>query len=159
MYPVRTILHPTDFSEHSNAAFQVACALARDHGARVLVVHVIDTATVQFVGGMMPAMIEVPRAELTEQLDRIQAPDARVRVEHMLAEGPPVAEILRIAKEENCDLIVMGTHGRGFLGRVVMGSVAEGIVRQAECPVLTVRQPVTFRVEPTEIAQEFAGVS
>jgi nucleotide-binding universal stress UspA family protein len=64
-----------------------------------------------------------------------------VRVEHRLVAGDPGAEILRAAREEPCDLIVMGTHGRTGLGRVLLGSVAEQVVRRAPCPALTVKAP------------------
>src|SRR5262249_33247405 len=79
------------------------------------------------------------------QLRKIQAP-AEVRVEHRLAEGDAAAEILRVARETNCDLVVMGTHGRKGLGRLLMGSVAEQVVRKAPCPVLTLKTP--FEAEP-----------
>ncbi len=133
MLSIQTILHPTDFSEHSGYAFQLACSLARDRGARLIVLHVMPVALVQEK--------RFYREEMAGELNRLGAPDARVRVEHRLEEGDAATQILRVAQEIGCDLIVMGTHGRTGLGRLLMGSVAEQILRMASCPVLTVRAP------------------
>jgi nucleotide-binding universal stress UspA family protein len=72
----------------------------------------------------------------------VQPSDPAVKIEHRLAEGDPAREILRVARETGCDLIVMGTHGWTGLGRLLMGSVAEQVVRKATCPVLTVKTPI-----------------
>jgi len=141
MLAVNTILHPTDFSERSQYAFWLACSLARDYGARLVVLHVAVPAVVYGEGVVVPPSPEELRAATQEQLDRLQAPRADVRAERRLAEGDAVEEILRVAKEANADLIVMGTHGRTGLGRLLMGSVAEQVVRRASCPVLTVKAP------------------
>src|SRR5689334_13179487 len=98
MIPIRTILHPTDFSGHAEHAFQLACCLARDQGARVIVLHV----------GEQPPTSPEQRKALEEQLRQVQAPDAKVRVEYRLEQGTPDGEILRVAQEANCDLVVMG---------------------------------------------------
>lgn len=90
---------------------------------------------------MLPVAPENYQAELREKLRRLNAGEIGVRVRHRLVEGQPVDEILRLAKETGCDLIVMGTHGRTGLGRMLMGSVAEKVVRTASCPVVTVREP------------------
>jgi nucleotide-binding universal stress UspA family protein len=79
--------------------------------------------------------------KLWDDLRRIQSPDPAVPVEHRLAEGDSAEEILRLAQESGCDLIVLGTHGRTGLPRLLMGSVAEQVVRKAPCPVLTVKAP------------------
>ncbi len=136
MIPIRTILHPTDFSGHAEHAFQLACCLARDQGARVIVLHV----------GEQPPAPPDHRNALEEQLRRVQAPDAKVRVEHRLEQGTPDSEILRVAQEANCDLIVMGTEGKMGIGRTVLpgrwvGSVAGKVLQGATCPVLTVKTP------------------
>ncbi len=133
MLPIRTILHPTDFSECSGHAFQLACSLARDHGARVIVLHVIPVPLVQEK--------RLYREEVERELNRLVAPDSKVPVAHQLEEGDAITQILRVAQETSCDLIVIGTHGRTGLGRLVMGSVAEQVLRKASCPVLTVRVP------------------
>jgi nucleotide-binding universal stress UspA family protein len=150
MGPIRTILHPTDFSERSGYAFQLACALARDYGARLIVLHVAEPPVIPYGGVMTPP--PPPRDSwraLEEQLHRIQAPEPTVHVEHRLEEGGPVAEILRVARETTADLIVMGTHGRTGLGRLLMGSVAEQVVRKAPCPVLTVKTPFPEAAPPS----------
>jgi nucleotide-binding universal stress UspA family protein len=144
MLTIRTILHPTDFSAPSAYAFQMACALARDYHARLIVLHV-EPPPVSTLGGfpaVPPLPVEYDRENLQKQLRRLQPADSAVRVEHCLVAGEPVAEILRVAREESCDLIVMGTHGRTGLRRLLMGSVAEHVVREAPCLVLTLKDPL-----------------
>jgi universal stress protein A len=140
MLRIATILHPTDFSPRSEHAFHLACSLARDHGGRVIVLHVAEPPVVGYGGAITPPP-EGDWKALEAQLRRVQAPGARVPVEHRLEEGDPVAEILRVAREGNCDLIVMGTHGRTGLAHLLMGSVAERVVRKATCAVLVVKSP------------------
>src|SRR5258708_2079402 len=141
MLAVNTILHPTDFSERSQHAFWLACSLAQDYGARLIVLHVVAAPAVVYVEGMVPPNPAELRAAAQEELDRFQAPRADVRAERRLTEGDAVEETLRVAQEANADLIVMGTHGRTGLERLLMGSVAEQVVRRASCPVLTVKAP------------------
>ena len=74
-------------------------------------------------------------------LEKIKPADPKVQYVHRMVTGDPATEIVRVAKEEGVDLIVMSTHGRSGLTRVLMGSVAELVVRRAECPVLTFKQP------------------
>ena len=141
MLRLATILHPTDFSPLSEHAFHLACSLARDHGGRLIVLHVAVPPVVGYGGAMTPPP-EGDWKALDEQLRRIQANDANIPVEHILREGDPAAEILRVAEEHKCDLIVMGSHGRTGVARLLMGSVAEHVVRKAECPVLVVKTPL-----------------
>jgi nucleotide-binding universal stress UspA family protein len=140
MLVIRTILHPTDFSERSATAFHLACSLARDHHACLLVLHVYPPPAShgEAVARRQPNGHE---GVLREELRRIQPPDPKVAVEHRLEEGEAADQILRVARESGCGLIVMGTHGRTGLRRVLMGSVAEEILRLAPCPVLTVNSP------------------
>jgi nucleotide-binding universal stress UspA family protein len=140
MLAIRRILHPTDFSEHSANAFRLACGLARDHGAPLLVLHVKPPLVV-YGEGMMAAPPPGYTEGLRTQLKGVQAHDPRVVLEHKLVEGDPAMEIIREAREAGCDLIVLGTHGRTGLRRLLMGSVAEEVVRKAHCPVLTVKTP------------------
>jgi nucleotide-binding universal stress UspA family protein len=143
MLPIRTIIHPTDFTEHSDCAFQMACALARDYSAKLLLLHVYPTPVFPIAdGGAFPVVMEMPREELLKDLNKMRPPDAAVSVERVLVEGDPAFEILRAADAYNADLIVMGTHGRGGLSRLVMGSVAEAVSRKSNYPVLTVRMPI-----------------
>ena len=143
MLPIREILHPTDFTEQAQFALELACALARDNKARLVLLHVVPIPVYPVVeGGVYPVAIEVRREEFQEKLNEIEVSDANIRVERVLTEGDPASEILRVAAAYQSDLIVMGTHGRGGLSRLVMGSVAEAVSRKAECPVLTVRTKV-----------------
>jgi nucleotide-binding universal stress UspA family protein len=142
MLPIRTILHPTDFSEYSDYAFRLACALARDYGARLVVLHVTTPLTVVYSDGIIPPEPVPCRDEAREKLDQMQAADADVRTEHMLADGDAATEILRVAASAKADVILMGTHGRTGLGRLLMGSVAENVLRKAPCPVVTVKSPL-----------------
>jgi nucleotide-binding universal stress UspA family protein len=155
MLPVRTILHPADFSECSRPAFELACALARDYGARLVVIHVAQLPLLMPEGGVLvPSPVDEAEGARV-RLEQVRPADSRVGVRHRLAEGDPAEEILKVAEEEQADLIVMGTHGRGGLSRLLMGSVAEGVLRQAPCPVLTVRAP--FHVSPTPPAATVAA--
>jgi nucleotide-binding universal stress UspA family protein len=141
MLPIRTILHPTDFSDHSNHAFRLACSLARDYGARLFVLHVTSPVVVYGEGLALPPP-PAPKEPLMARLDQLVAQDPKVPMQHRLAEGDAATEILRAAGQVKCDLIVMGTHGRTGLGRLLMGSVAEQVVRKAPCPVVTVKFPL-----------------
>ncbi|MFO0866294.1 MAG: universal stress protein [Gemmataceae bacterium] len=140
MIPLRVILHPTDFSADSAYAFDLACALARDHNGRVVVAHVGPTPTLGYSEGMiMPPDPEFLHAPLRDKLAAVRADDCTIEVEHRFLVGVAAEEIVRLAEELHCDLIVMGTHGRTGLRRVLMGSVAEQVLRKAPCPVLTVK--------------------
>lgn len=143
MLAIHTILHPTDFSERSEYAFRLACSLARDHGAKLVVLHVYPPPqTVAYEAmPMLPAYPPGFRKELENRLRSLKAP-TEVPVEYRLEEGFAATEVVRLARELPCDLIVMGTHGRTGLSRLVLGSVAEQVLRKAECPVLTVKGPL-----------------
>jgi nucleotide-binding universal stress UspA family protein len=157
MSPIHTILHPTDFSKPSEFAFQLACSLSRDYGAELHIVHVMTPPIVAYGEGVLPVAPENLAEELRQKLSRLHDKDANVRVVHHLREGQPVDQILHLAKETRCDLIVMGTHGRTGLGRVLMGSVAEGVVRKAPCPVLTIKNPLPEAKPDAEASGKLAG--
>jgi nucleotide-binding universal stress UspA family protein len=147
MLPIRTILHPTDFSESSRPAFELACALARDYSAALVVTHVVPPTGAFAVDGIaIPLPAEEPY-EAHVRLARVRPADGSVEVEHRLLEGDPITMILKFAEDVKADMIVMGTHGSSGLMRLLVGSVAEGVMRKAPCPVLTVRGP--FRLSPT----------
>jgi nucleotide-binding universal stress UspA family protein len=156
MFPIHTIVCPTDFFDCSRYAFRLASTLAREHNARLVVLHVTQMPGPEVAYGKVLAQLGPPeyRADLVRVLHRFQVPDSKVRVEHRLAEGDPAEEILRAAQDTGGDLIVMGTHGRRGLGRVLLGSVAEEVMRRASCPVLTVKLPsdssTATRWKPTE---------
>jgi len=155
MLPFKTILFATDFSPASNVAFNVAAALARDYHARIIAAHVIEPVHMGFseYGGYIGP--DEDREEARNLLMSIAAP-AGVPLEHRMLEGDAAPAIVEAARETGADLIVMGTMGRTGLTRLVMGSVAEEVLRSAPCPVLTVRGtvPVTTEVpaEPLEAA-------
>ncbi|HZL86968.1 MAG TPA: universal stress protein [Pirellulaceae bacterium] len=135
------ILVPVDFSESSDAALAWASVLARDTGATLVIIH-IETVPLTTGGGeYIYAVPEPPTQELLERLNKIVPKDASIPVVHRLLAGDPADAIIRAAESDDVDLIVMGTHGRRGITRLLMGSVAEAVVRRADCPVLTVKQP------------------
>ncbi len=116
MLRFRAILHPTDFSEVSRPALVIARSLARDHRAKLVVLHV---AQVDVIPGTVPVTMGVtgydePLEEIRREMD---GPDLASPVETLLRDGPAAPEILRVAEELGCDLIAMGTHGRSGVGR------------------------------------------
>jgi universal stress protein A len=145
---IRSILLPTDFSECANYALSYAASLARQAGASIICVHVIEPVvpTVGYTGLTEP----MPMADLSEQLEesaerelpKIGACDEcnGLDVEEVIAHGDAASEIVRVAKERKVDLIVIASHGRTGLGRILFGSTAESVVRHAPCPVLVVKQ-------------------
>jgi nucleotide-binding universal stress UspA family protein len=137
----KVILHPTDFSESSQAAVQVARSLARDLGSRLVLLHVAPLEV--YVSGMMASEIDVQvyRETLEETRKRLDGPDLKFPVESRLSRGDASDEIVRQAEELECGLIVMGTHGRTGIGKLLMGNVAESVLPRAHCPVLVVKVP------------------
>lgn len=141
MLPLKRILAPFDWSELSMRAFRVARELAQERGAEVVVLYVLPLPTLMY--GPAPAEhLEHMRAELCQAC----AGNSQPRVEHVVAEGEPAAAIVRAAKERDCDLIVMGTHGRSGLDRLITGSVAEEVIRKASCPVLAINREMPARL-------------
>jgi nucleotide-binding universal stress UspA family protein len=137
MGPIKTILYPIDRSECSQAAFRVASALARDSGARLVILEVVPPPVVVY-GPPNESYLE----EMQKELDQLNVFDPNIQVERRLFEGIPATEILRAAEETHSDLIVMGSRGRGGIRRILLGSVAEAVLRRAVCPVLIVKSPL-----------------
>src|SRR5262249_5507019 len=111
---LRTILHPTDYSELSGAALRYATALAHDHGARLLILHVVATLGPENVTyGEMVSQLQPEgyRQRLLDELHQVRPAAPDVAVEYLLSEEDPVEAITRTAAERNCDLIVLGSHG------------------------------------------------
>jgi nucleotide-binding universal stress UspA family protein len=154
MMPFKTILFATDFSPASEVAFHVAAALARDYRARMVALHVIEPVRVGFSEYGSYIGPEEDKARAMATLDAMEAPSPRVTMDHRLLEGDPAEVIAEIAADTNADLIVMGTHGRTGLTRLVMGSVAEEVLRRAPCPVLTIRGMIKVPTEETEKEEE-----
>lgn len=142
MITLKKILVPTDFSEHSNKALLYGAELAAKFGAELHVMHAIEMTPLAYgEGAYFPPETE---AELTaaasSQLDSLHIPMANdVTVVRKILHGHPFVETIRYSKENNIGLIVIGTHGRGAIAHMLLGSVAEKVVRKAPCPVLTVR--------------------
>jgi nucleotide-binding universal stress UspA family protein len=149
MIRVRKILYPTDFSPYSNQAYFHAVALAESHGASLTILYV-------YPGGFgAPEMAGdgEDRSYWLKQLEQIRPVNEAIRTNHILLEGDPAAEIVDYAREASMDLIVMGTHGRTGLERLLMGSVAEKVMREAPCSVLVVKLPKGVPVpEPHRVA-------
>jgi nucleotide-binding universal stress UspA family protein len=161
MLTIRTILHPTDFSESSRQAFEMACSLARDHGAKLIVLYVQAPPVIVFGEGMVPPEPVSYVNELREQLRHMQPTEPQIEMERRMLEGDAATEILKVAKETKADLIVMGTHGRSALGRFLMGSVATHVVRRATCPVVTVKaapvsKPITTKATSEHLQEAVA---
>jgi nucleotide-binding universal stress UspA family protein len=162
MIALKRVLVPTDFSEASEAAVKYGVALARAFNATLSLLHVVvrheldmsverrrvvDTLLAEVTAGtaaigLDESLQRVARELLGNTLSKND--EEELRVEYVLRAsgvGGPYVEIVRYAKDFDIDLIVMGTHGRGFVAHMLMGSVAEKVVRRAPCPVLTVRHP------------------
>lgn len=138
----KKILVPVDFSSGSEAALDLATSLARDSGAKLLIAYVQLTPLPVGGGEFIYTVPEPPTDELRARLLKVLPKDAKIPVEHCLLTGDPADSIVKLAEDEKVDLIVMGTHGRRGLTRILMGSVAELVVRWAKCPVVTVKAPV-----------------
>jgi nucleotide-binding universal stress UspA family protein len=159
MLPIKTILLPTDFSECSSQALRVATLLARETKARLIVLHVAEMEVVYSgVLGGVPTDPLLYLNGLESHLAHITPHDLDDRVETRVVEGDPVTEILAAAEGSECDLIVLGTHGRRGLRRALLGSVAEGVLRSARCPVLTIKAPVAETVPDVAIPQPVVAV-
>ncbi len=143
---LRRILVPTDFSDCSSAALRYGLAFAERFDAHLHLLHSVQSPFDQPWAAEVYAVSEdqfetAAREKADEQLARLAAESGRsaAQVTCMTAIGAPFRSIVTYATEESIDLIVMGTHGRGAIAHLLIGSVAENVVRKAPCPVLTVR--------------------
>ena len=151
---LRRILVPTDFSDSAKVALTYAVAMVERFDASIHLLHVVETIT-------GPSTLPWTRGH-TEELDRAVAEGAwndlnsvlsrddcaRLHATLSLEWGTPFVEIIRYARAHDVDLITMGTHGRGGITQLLLGSVAENVVRSSPCPVLTVRHPEHEFVRP-----------
>ena len=139
MLPFKRIVVGMDFNEPALAALDHARALAKAFGSSVSVAHVIP-AVANEVYAYSTDMVETWERSAYEYLCKLLPDDERavLRGQFEVRIGAPVEEILNFAEEQKADLIVLGTHGRGPMGHLFLGSVAERVVRRAKCPVLTV---------------------
>ena len=142
---IQKILLPTDFSAYSATATKYACELADKFAASLFLLHVVEThPTVAPDFGMglaLPAFVNESTTAAEKALANLLDPQwaAHHSIVQAVVQGSPKAEIVRYARQSDIDLIVLTTHGRTGLAHVLLGSVAETIVRTAPCPVLTVR--------------------
>jgi len=144
MLRIKTILHPTDFSESAEHALQLACSLARDHGSK-LVLLTVPAPPLPSVETYIPEYeLSQLMKESEQQLKSVADGIEDVSVETRVIAGEPGWAIVTAASDCQADLIVMGTHGRKGLSRLLMGSVAEHVLRHAPCPVLTVKPTGTL---------------
>jgi nucleotide-binding universal stress UspA family protein len=143
---IRRILHASDFSSASRPAFAKALELANANRAELIVTHVlVPTMPLMVDGYISPKAYadieEAARREVRKRLAALvmKAKRAGVRARALLLEGIPADRIVRAAKSQGADLVVIGTHGRTGFSRLVLGSVASRVISQAQCAVLTVR--------------------
>lgn len=146
MITIRTILVPIDFSDASAAALRYARALAQAFGSALHLLHVVQDPYVQpwaaeALGVSLAGVLERWEQDALANLERLLPPAERGALSVTCATrvGHPFVEILGYAADTHADLIVMGTHGRGPVAHMLLGSVTERVIRRAPCPVLTVR--------------------
>lgn len=145
MIKLRKLLVPTDFSESARHALTYGTSFAREYGAELTLLHVVENLTVGYASDLFP----VPMAEVFQEISGYAktelsklakvAREKDVAVVEQVVQGKPSAEIIRFAQEQKIDMIVLGTHGKGMLDQALFGSTTERVVRRAPCPVLTVR--------------------
>ncbi|MCR6554848.1 universal stress protein [Aeromonas sp. CPF2-S1] len=140
---MKTLLCPVDFSQMSRAVLDYAVFMAQSHQAQLKLIHVVD----QLHGFDSYKILHMTAIEITHEMER----QARTQLKELVATLPIPAtfdirfgraadEIVIQAKEDEVELIVMGSHGRSGISHLLVGSVAESVVRHAPCPVLVVRQ-------------------
>jgi nucleotide-binding universal stress UspA family protein len=137
----KKILLPVDFSTAGQAALNMATMLARDTKATLIILHVEEPPMAYGGGELYYGLVEPDRTELSRMLHEIKPSDPSIPVVYRLVTGDPATSVCQAAEEEGADFIVVGSHGRTGIGRLLMGSVAEAIVRHAKCPVVTVKAP------------------
>jgi nucleotide-binding universal stress UspA family protein len=150
MLNLKKILYPTDYSEYSLAALPYAVSLTKQNDAELYCLHVVEMPQEEYLTSEYMVPLNVPHVPEDKVLRT-----ARARMERFAAEnlseiakvtsriliGTPFVEIIRYARDQSIDLIVIGTHGHSALTAMLLGTVAEKVVRKAPCPVLTVRHP------------------
>jgi universal stress protein A len=144
MFHLRIILCPTDLSENFMVALRIARDLACQNHATLIVLHVADTLGPEGLGFTEAETRLQPEGhveDLRRRLHDMAPGEAGLEVRYLLREGDPATVIEQVAREQNCDLVVLGTHGRTGLDRLFMGSIAEQVIRRCPCPALVVRYP------------------
>ena len=146
MVSIRRILVPTDFSDCATLAVRYAAELAAKFGAELTLLHIVPDTVLALPDAVMPSPVMTPDLNALTEAGRTGLANLVAALElesrHPRAEvriGSPEREIVAAATDLGADLVCIATHGRGGLARVLLGSVAEMVVRHAPCPVLTVR--------------------
>jgi universal stress protein A len=147
---IKRILYPTDLSESGWPALRLASSLANDHKAKLLILHVLEPQPV--IAGGAGSAVPPPAVnfvgderDLEKELTKMTPIPPNVDYEYRTVHGQAAQAIVHLAEKEQADLIVMGTHGRTGMSRLLMGSVAEHVMRHAVCPVVTVRAELPAR--------------
>ena len=140
-YPFKRILSPVDFDDNSLAALDVAARIAKDNDGLVLVLHVVPMV-IPATG--MPVYVDIYKGQEDAAREKLRHIAGRhlhgVKHELLTHMGEPAGSVIRIARRQAADLIVMATHGRRGFSRVLLGSIAEMVLREAPCPVLCIRR-------------------
>jgi nucleotide-binding universal stress UspA family protein len=145
MIHLHRILVPTDFSESARHALTYGLSFAREYKAELLLLHVVEVVPVGYASDLFPAPMAAVFQEVSAyaraELSKLAAlaRDRGTAVRELVMQGKPSAEIVRAARDEAVDMIVLGTHGKGVLDKALFGSTTERVVRNAPCPVLTCR--------------------
>jgi nucleotide-binding universal stress UspA family protein len=145
MIRLKRILVPTDFSESARHALTYGLSFAREYKAELLLLHVVEVVPVGYASDLFPAPMAAVFQEISAyaraELAKLAAlaRERSVTARELVTQGKPSAEIVRAAREEAVDMIVLGTHGKGMLDKALFGSTTERVVRAAPCPVLTCR--------------------
>ena len=145
MIHLRRLLVPTDFSDSARQALTYGLSFAREYKAELLLLHVVEIVPVGYASDLFPVPMATVFQELSgyarSELSKLAAlaHERGLVTRELVAQGKPSAEIVRVAREETVDMIVLGTHGRGMLDKALFGSTTERVVRRAPCPVLTCR--------------------
>lgn len=145
---IQRVLVPMDFSEHSEIALLYGCELARQSDAELHLMHVLADPAVEhpdFGLSMIPVgqLQDELRERVEQDLEALEIPEVAkdLTIHRVLRTGVAFSEIIHYAETENIDLVIVGTHGRNALAQLLIGSVAEKVVRRSPCPVLSVRHP------------------
>lgn len=148
MIAIKNVLVATDFSEASDAALTYGRQFARTFSARLHVLHVVENVMARFAADAYPVLLPDLQRDVEEAGEKrlkglLEGEDfTQLRALPVVRTSvAPAAAIVEYAKEADADIVILGTHGRGGMAKLLMGSVAERVVRTASCPVLTVRHP------------------
>jgi nucleotide-binding universal stress UspA family protein len=148
MFAPKSILVPTDFSEHSDKAIRQAADIAEQNDSKIYLLHVVGWAqewanyTISIPGETIKTIVDdsvkAAKKTMEAEVDKLRK-TRKVEVTYDVKVGVPHQQILKEHEERKVDLIVMGSHGRGEVTKILIGSVADRVIHQAKCPVLLVR--------------------